>query len=195
MNITENPIGATIIVIITAVLIMSLLAIMLLLVKFFLTRKKLMTPGMEVAGIVEQVGNNATKFKVGDAVYGDISQFGFGSFAEFLCIDEKALALKPDTMKFEEDPDNYFEEQGKFLKVHPIPVDLVNYCSDECPMFILAVPRTVLLANRGYPQIFDPDDIVRITPGEHASIIRFCKKYDIDMDNEYPNWHLSSSMG
>ena len=58
----------------------------------FSPRKKLMTPGMEVAGIVEQVGNNATKFKVGDAVYGDISQFGFGSFAEFVCIDEKALA-------------------------------------------------------------------------------------------------------
>jgi NADPH:quinone reductase-like Zn-dependent oxidoreductase len=65
-------------------------------------RKKLMIPGMEVAGIVEQVGNNATKFKVGDAVFGDISEFGFGSFAEFLCIDEKALALKPDSMSFEE---------------------------------------------------------------------------------------------
>ena len=68
----------------------------------FSPRKKLMTPGMEVAGIVEQVGNNATKFKVGDAVYGDISEFGFGSFAEFLCIDEKALARKPDSMSFEE---------------------------------------------------------------------------------------------
>lgn len=64
--------------------------------------KKLMIPGMEVAGIVEQVGNNATKFKAGDAVYGDISEFGFGSFAEFLCIDEKALARKPDRMSFEE---------------------------------------------------------------------------------------------
>ena len=57
---------------------------------------------MEVAGIVEQVGNNATKFKVGDAVYGDISNFGFGSFAEFLCVDEKALTRKPDSMSFEE---------------------------------------------------------------------------------------------
>ncbi len=68
----------------------------------FSPRKKLMIPGMEVAGIVEQVGNNATKFKAGDAVYGDISEFGFGSFAEFLCIDEKALARKPDSMSFEE---------------------------------------------------------------------------------------------
>lgn len=57
---------------------------------------------MEVAGIVEQVGNNVTKFKTGDTVYGDISNFGFGSFAEFLCIDEKALAIKPDGMSFEE---------------------------------------------------------------------------------------------
>ena len=68
----------------------------------FSPKKKLRIPGMEVAGIVEQVGNNATKFKVGDAVYGDISNFGFGSFAEFLCIDEKALALKPESMGFEE---------------------------------------------------------------------------------------------
>ena len=68
----------------------------------FSPRKKLMIPGMEVAGIVMQVGNNTTMFKAGDAVYGDISEFGFGSFAEFLCIDEKALARKPDSMSFEE---------------------------------------------------------------------------------------------
>jgi len=65
-------------------------------------RKKFMIPGMEVAGIVEQVGNNATKFKAGDAVFGDISNYGLGSFAEYLCIDEKALSYKPDSMSFEE---------------------------------------------------------------------------------------------
>ena len=68
----------------------------------FSPKKKLRLPGMEVSGIVEKLGTNTTKFKVGDAVYGDISNFGFGSFAEFLCIDEKALARKPDKMSFEE---------------------------------------------------------------------------------------------
>ncbi|MGY8915713.1 MAG: NAD(P)-dependent alcohol dehydrogenase, partial [Flavobacteriales bacterium] len=68
----------------------------------FNPKKRLTIPGMEVAGFVAKVGNNATKFKEGDAVYGDISEFGFGSFAEFLCIDEKALAPKPDGMSFEE---------------------------------------------------------------------------------------------
>lgn len=65
-------------------------------------RKKMRIPGMELAGIVVEVGKNASKFKVGDAVYGDISEYGFGSFAEFLCIDERALSRKPGSMSFEE---------------------------------------------------------------------------------------------
>lgn len=73
-----------------------------LLFGLFKPRKKLITPGMEVAGIVEVIGENVTKFKVGDAVYGDISEYGFGSFAEFLSIDERALTLKPEAMSFEE---------------------------------------------------------------------------------------------
>jgi NADPH:quinone reductase-like Zn-dependent oxidoreductase len=73
-----------------------------LLFGIFSPRKKLIIPGIEVAGIVEQVGKNVTHFKTGDAVYGDISNFGFGSFAEFLSIDEKALTRKPDSMSFEE---------------------------------------------------------------------------------------------
>ena len=68
----------------------------------FSPKKRLRIPGMEVAGIVEKLGDNATKFTIGDAVYGDISSYGFGSFADFLCIDEKALSRKPDTMSFEE---------------------------------------------------------------------------------------------
>lgn len=57
---------------------------------------------MEVAGTVEKVGRDVSKFKVGDEVYGDISDYGFGSYAEFLCIDEKALHPKPEKMSFEE---------------------------------------------------------------------------------------------
>lgn len=68
----------------------------------FKPRKKLLIPGMEMAGIVEEIGPEATSFKRGDAVYGDISDAGFGSFAEFLCVDEKALSLKPEAMTFEE---------------------------------------------------------------------------------------------
>lgn len=65
-------------------------------------KPKRQIPGMELSGVIEALGANATLFKVGDAVYGDISNYGFGSFAEFISIDEKALISKPDKMSFEQ---------------------------------------------------------------------------------------------
>jgi len=59
-------------------------------------------PGMELSGVIEALGEKAASFKVGDAVYGDISDYGFGSFAEYICINAKALVLKPTKMSFEE---------------------------------------------------------------------------------------------
>lgn len=58
--------------------------------------------GMELSGLIEDIGEGVTQFKKGDAVYGDLSEFGFGSFAEYIAINEKALVLKPDAMSFEE---------------------------------------------------------------------------------------------
>ena len=69
---------------------------------FGLWKPKKQIPGMELSGTVEAVGKNVRTFQVGDAVFGDISEYGFGSFAEYLCIHEKALVLKPAAMSFEE---------------------------------------------------------------------------------------------
>ena len=69
---------------------------------FGMLKPKGQIPGMELSGTVEAVGEHAASFKVGDSVYGDISDYGFGSFAEYICVHEKALALKPAGMTFEE---------------------------------------------------------------------------------------------
>ncbi|ESA35842.1 nadph:quinone reductase [Leptolyngbya sp. Heron Island J] len=53
--------------------------------------------GLDVAGRVEAVGNNVTKFQPGDKVFG-IAQ---GSFAEYACADEHELVLKPANVSFE----------------------------------------------------------------------------------------------
>ncbi|MEM6349442.1 MAG: NAD(P)-dependent alcohol dehydrogenase [Cyanobacteria bacterium P01_D01_bin.14] len=58
--------------------------------------------GAEIAGLVEKVGKNVTRLQPGDAVYGDISECGFGGFAEYVCVPATALALKPDSMTFAE---------------------------------------------------------------------------------------------
>lgn len=58
--------------------------------------------GMELAGTVEEIGADVKNLKVGDTVMGDTSEYGFGTFAEYMCINQKAVIKKPDTISFEE---------------------------------------------------------------------------------------------
>jgi len=57
--------------------------------------------GSDISGRIEAVGKNVTHSKTGDEVYGDLSG-RWGGFAEYTCAPEKALALKPAAMSFEE---------------------------------------------------------------------------------------------
>jgi len=58
--------------------------------------------GADIAGIVESVGKNCMQFKPGDEVIGDLSNCGFGGFAEFVVAPEKALFNKPSSLSFED---------------------------------------------------------------------------------------------
>lgn len=58
--------------------------------------------GADVAGVVEAVGEGATKFAIGDGVVGDISEHGWGGFAEYVAVPETALARKPTALSFEQ---------------------------------------------------------------------------------------------
>ena len=54
--------------------------------------------GTDLAGVVEGVGKEITRFKPGDEVFGS----GLGSFAEYTLAREDRLALKPAQLSFEE---------------------------------------------------------------------------------------------
>jgi NADPH:quinone reductase-like Zn-dependent oxidoreductase len=59
--------------------------------------------GTDIAGRIERVGRNVKQFQPGDEIWGDLSfPLGCGTFAEYVCIPEKALRLKPASMTFEE---------------------------------------------------------------------------------------------
>jgi NADPH:quinone reductase-like Zn-dependent oxidoreductase len=61
--------------------------------------------GSDIAGRVVQVGKDVRDLRVGDEVYGDLSRFGpggWGGLAEYVCARERALALKPAGMTFEQ---------------------------------------------------------------------------------------------
>ncbi len=89
--------------------------------------------------------------------------------------------------------DAYFDEKHEWDKNnYPVPVQLVNYCSGECPMYILAVPGSVVTANRGYPKVINL--VILISANEQKSaLLDFCLKYEIDIkDQEEPLWRVSS---
>jgi NADPH:quinone reductase-like Zn-dependent oxidoreductase len=59
--------------------------------------------GSDVAGRVEAVGRSVTQFQPGDEVFGDCGIAGFGAFAEYVCVPERAvLVRKPASMTFEQ---------------------------------------------------------------------------------------------
>ena len=72
--------------------------------RFFLGwfKPKLKIMGTEVAGVVESVGKNITKFNPGAKVYGDLSENKFGAFAEFVCSKENGIAHMPTNLSFEQ---------------------------------------------------------------------------------------------
>jgi NADPH:quinone reductase-like Zn-dependent oxidoreductase len=54
--------------------------------------------GSDMAGVVEVLGKNVTRFRPGDEVFG----IGKGSYAEYVCALEDKLAPKPANLTFEQ---------------------------------------------------------------------------------------------
>ena len=58
--------------------------------------------GSDIAGRIERVGKDVKAYKTGDEIWGDLSEHGFGTLAEYVCVLEDGLRLKPAGMTFEQ---------------------------------------------------------------------------------------------
>ena len=58
--------------------------------------------GLDAAGIVEAVGVGVTRLRPGDRVFGNLTEHGYGAFAEYACAPERAWAPMPSGATFEQ---------------------------------------------------------------------------------------------
>jgi NADPH:quinone reductase-like Zn-dependent oxidoreductase len=70
--------------------------------RFVSPAKLPLIPGFDLAGEVEAVGPEVTRFAPGDAVFGQTGGRHGGACAELALVPESALAAKPETLSFEE---------------------------------------------------------------------------------------------
>lgn len=57
--------------------------------------------GMDIAGVVDEIGKDVTTVKPGDKVYGFTADW-LGAWGEYACANENEVALKPSNITFEE---------------------------------------------------------------------------------------------
>jgi len=65
-------------------------------------RGKFHVMGCDMAGRVEAVGSNVGTVAQDDEVYGDMSGYRFGAFAEYVCVSAQHLHRKPAAVSFEQ---------------------------------------------------------------------------------------------
>lgn len=59
--------------------------------------------GVDIAGVIEEVGKKVTTFRKGEAVFGSVYEGKAGTYAEFACVPEDSvLAIKPANLSFQE---------------------------------------------------------------------------------------------
>lgn len=70
--------------------------------KLLLPYKMPLILGNDFAGVITAVGSAVHGFAIGDAVYGRAPKDRIGTFAEYLAVDEAAIAVKPRNLSFAE---------------------------------------------------------------------------------------------
>lgn len=96
----------------------------------------------------------------------------------------------------EKDPrvDVYFNEMRTWEAVNPIPVEIVDYCSNEYPMYALAVPGTVVECRRGCPTEISISTLDWDVTKERL-MWEFLEEYGIEHEDQKMKWYLASYWG
>jgi hypothetical protein len=106
---------------------------------------------------------------------------------------QEALAVKLDD--YDDDIEAFLLDQygvelqrGEKLCRNKVPVDIIQHCSYECPMYFLSIRGTQQTARRGYPT--DIGLCKPMAPDRVQALRDFCAKHSIPWQE--PSWYIFS---
>jgi len=100
-------------------------------------------------------------------------------------------AYKPEFNRDSTEVRTYFNHQFDWDKQNPFPIEVVNYCHIDYPMYLLAVKH--IECSRRYPREIDPA-FLEVGAEDRMRLTRFLLDYGIETNNE-PKWWLTSYWG
>src|SRR5438105_10538736 len=157
---------------------------------FGLLKPKVERLGVDYAGTVEAVGKNITEFKPGDEVFGN----KFGAFAEYVVASNKALALKPANLTFEQAASfpvaalTALQALRDIGKLQPGQKVLINGASGGVGTFAVQLAKTLGAEVTGVCSTRNVD-LVRSIGADHVSdytkedYTTGAQRYDLVLDN------------
>lgn len=109
------------------------------------------------------------------------------------CYDENGEKIKGIS---EQDVEYFWGERRSFLNNNPMPVEIVQHCSCDYPMYILAIKGTFQDAGRGYPLSFKPEELILPEQFDGENDANYFLKYWADKwgltYTGQASWYLSS---
>ena len=101
----------------------------------------------------------------------------------------------------QEEFDLYYDTRTEFFVEHPLPIEVVDYCCEGCPVYMIVVPGVSMSSCDGDVEEIDLQKLT-VTQAENDRLIEFCEKYCQPTEGSYyefpvmdPKWHLSSYYG
>lgn len=86
----------------------------------------------------------------------------------------------------------WFEARKEHIERTQMP-DLVNACSNDYPLYILALRGTTSIARRGYPSRIAP--FPEISRGAIEHLRKVISDHNLELEEPEPGWWLSSYWG
>ncbi len=152
--------------------------------------------GYDFSGVVEEAGNETSQFKKGDNVFGFLffsSKTKQGSFAEYVVVTEDMVALKPESLSFEDAAASgttgltALQSLVDIADIQPGKIVLINGASGGVGSYAVQIAKilgaevwgTCSEKNMGYVKELGADNIIDY---KKTILIDIGQKFDIVFD-------------